>query len=91
MADHVDGTMAEDVRLIALTLGTFAGPSRFLDLHPPKHDDDQDHGYAEAHAGAEELNDVHCAIYGEVWALHHPVQSGETNGHKNQGKNQDRN
>ena len=76
---------------MVLTLGTFAGPSRFLDSHPAKHDDDQDHRYAEAHAGAEELNDVHRAIHGEVWALHHPVQSGETNDHKDHGENQDRN
>ena len=40
-----------------LTIGTFAGRSRFLDSHRATHDD-QDHRYAEAHAGAEELNDV---------------------------------
>lgn len=84
--------MVEAARFIVLTLGTFAGPSRFLDSHPAKHDDDQDHRHAEAHAGAEELNDVHRAIHGEVWALHHPVQSGETSDHNNgQGENQDRN
>ena len=47
--------MVEAARFIVLTLGTFAGPSRFLDSHPAKHDADQDHRYAEAHAGAEEL------------------------------------
>src|SRR5215469_7159373 len=89
-ADDVDGTMMEAARFIMLTLGTFAGPSRFLDSHPAKHDDDQDHRHAEAHAGAEELNDVHRAIHGEVWALHHPVQSGETNDHNTgHGVNQD--
>lgn len=92
MARDVDGTMVEASRFIALTLGTFAGPSRFLDSHPAKHDDDQDHRHAEAHAAAETLNDVHRAIHGEVWTLHRPVQSGETNDHNDhQGENQDRN
>jgi hypothetical protein len=86
--DDVDTTMVEAAaRFIVLTLGTFAGPSRFLDSHPAKHDDDQDHRHAEA----EELNDVHRAINGEVWALHDPVQSRETNDHKDHGENQDRN
>ena len=74
----------EAARFIGLTLGASAGPSRFLDSHPAKHDDDLDHRYAEAHAGAE-------VIHGEVWALHHPVHSGETNDHKDHGENQDRN
>ena len=48
---------AEAATFIVLTIGTFAGRSRFLDSHRATHDD-QDHRYAEAHAGAEELNDV---------------------------------
>ena len=51
-----------------------------MSLSPPaKHEDDPYHGRPEAHARAEELNDVHTAIHLEARALRHPVKSDEAN------------
>jgi hypothetical protein len=80
-ATDVDGTMVEAASFIVLSLGSFAGPSRRLDSHPA-----EDHRHAEAQAGAGELTDIDLAIHGEVWALHHPAQSDETNDHNGEIK-----
>lgn len=76
VADDVDGTMVDAATFIVLSLATFAGPCHFRTSRsrPAKHEDHSYHGRAEAHTGAEKLNDVHSAIHLEAWALRHPVK-----------------
>jgi hypothetical protein len=61
---------------IVLTLGRMRFPTS---RPPPKYEDHAYHTRAKAYARAEELNDVHSAIYLEARALRHPEKSDEAN------------